>query len=89
MKHLYLLHLLPEEVRTQISEDATHIIALRTVKRAYDILEEPHKTQFLALFESAEGTDEARIAFFEIYLPSFSDLLLEEAMKLRDELAGP
>ncbi len=84
-----LINLLVPEDRDEISRQASNIVFLRAIDRAHNELNSAGAIKFKQLFNQLEDStysDEDRFRFLEENMPKFPEYLVEEAIKLREEL---
>lgn len=84
-----IINLLAPEERDEISRQASEIVFLRALHRAHEELDGESAIKFKQLFNNLEDdayNDEDRFTFFREKMPNFTKYLVEEAIKLREEL---
>lgn len=84
-----LINLLAPQDRNEISRQASNIVFLRAINRAHEELDSAGAIKFKQLFNQLEGilySDEDRFRFLHENMPKFPEYLVEEAIKLREEL---
>lgn len=76
---------LPIEAKTQIVQDVSQVLEMRTLERAYESLTEEQQAALDTLLDS--GEDQKIIEFLQTNISNMQELYLEEFTKVKAELS--
>lgn len=76
---------LPIEAKTQIVQDVSQVLEMRSLERAYEALDEEEQAELDAILDSEEN--EKLISFLQKKVPNMKEIYMEEFTKVKAELA--
>jgi succinate dehydrogenase flavin-adding protein (antitoxin of CptAB toxin-antitoxin module) len=76
---------LPIEAKTQIVQDVSQVLEMRSLERAYQSLSEDQQSELDTILDN--GEDEKLISFLQEKVPNMKEIYMEEFTKVKAELA--
>lgn len=76
---------LPIEAKTQIVQDVSQVLEMRSLERAYEALTEDQQAELDTILDN--GEDEKLVRFLQEKVPNMKEMYLEEFTKVKAELS--
>ena len=76
---------LPIEAKTQIVQDVSQVLEMRSLERAYESLSEEQQSELDTLLDS--GEDQKIVEFLQTNIPNMKDIYMQEFVKVKAELS--